>query len=207
MKNLTLYTMPQSRGTNVLWMLEECGARYDTVALSEQSIKSPEYLAINPLGKVPALRHGNHIITETAAIITYLAEQFPDKQLIPDATDEERGQYYRWLLFSIQFEYAARDKQRNIQNNEAQRSAVGYGDFDTAFDMICQHIGNHEYMVGNHFSALDIYYGGLLTWFTQYARVFPANPILTAYFDRLYTRPAFQQAQTIDQKLAVQAAQ
>lgn len=110
MKNLTLYTVPKSRGMSVVWMLKECGATFDTVLLSfndttqssdHLTVKSADYLAINPMGKVPALKAGDAVITEAAAILTFLAEQFPERNLIPAAGSLARGEYYRWLCFAI----------------------------------------------------------------------------------------------------------
>ena len=98
MQNITLYTHPFSRGTYVVWMLKECGAEYTVVPIQfGAQIQSAEYLAINPQGRVPALKFGDTVLTESLAIITFLAEQFPDKHLIPDADTLERGEYYRWM--------------------------------------------------------------------------------------------------------------
>ena len=119
MPTLTLYTNPHSRGANVRLMLEECGADYDTVAVAfGTEIKAPAYRAINPMGKVPALTHGDTVLTETVAIITWLAERYPQKALIPAAGSDARGEYYRWLCFALHLEYAAIDRKRAIENSE-----------------------------------------------------------------------------------------
>ena len=102
MEKIVLYTHPQSRGRNVVWMLEECGAKYDTVLLNfGDDLHSPEYLAINPMGKLPALKYGDTVITETAAIITFLADVFPKAQLAPALSNAKRGEYYRWLFYTV----------------------------------------------------------------------------------------------------------
>ena len=190
MKDFTLYTVPQSRGGMVLWMLEECGADYDTVVLSYDSVKSPDYLAVNPMGKVPALKHRGQVLTESAAIVTYLAEQFPEKNLIPAAGSEERGQYYRWLLFAVHLEYAGVDKMRGLENDENIRRAIGYGDLNTAVNTLRQHLDGREYMVGKHFTALDLYYTGLLDWTVNHAGALPADSVFTSYINRHTQRPA-----------------
>ena len=111
MHRFTLYTHPYSRGTNVVWMLKECGAQYDVKLIPfGEAMKSADYLSVNPMGKVPALKADGTVLTETAAIITFLAEQFPDKHLIPAADSLARGEFYRWLCFSIHLEYAGFDK-------------------------------------------------------------------------------------------------
>jgi len=146
MQKLTLYTNPHSRGGMVRWMLEECGADYDTVAVAfGAEIKAPAYRAINPLGKVPALTHGDTVLTETLAIITWLAEHYPDKALIPPAGSDARGEYYRWLCFALHLEYAAVDRWRGVENNAEQRKAIGYGDFDTAFAALQERLRALQY--------------------------------------------------------------
>ena len=130
--HLTFYTHPQSRGRNIRWMLEECGAHYETVGLAYgTTMKQADYLAINPMGKVPALKMDDAVITETAAILTHLADLYPEKALIPAVGTSARGEYYRWLCFALHLEYAAVDKWRGVSNNDEQRLAIGYGDFDT----------------------------------------------------------------------------
>ena len=102
MEQLTFYTNPQSRGRSVRWMLEECGASFDTVLMDfDGSLQSPEYLAINPMGKIPTLRYGDTVITEAAAIILFLADLFPEKQLAPAVGTAERGEYYRLFCFMV----------------------------------------------------------------------------------------------------------
>ena len=202
MQKLTLYTNPPSRGTNVRWMLEECGADYDTVAVRfGADMKAPAYRAINPMGKVPALTHGDTILTETAAILTWLAERYPEKALIPAAGSNARGEYYRWLCFALHLEYAAVDRMRAIENSEELRTAIGYGDFDTAFATLKARLQDRAHIVGDHFTALDLYYSGLLQWLIQRAQVRPADSVYLDYMNRHLARPAHQRAIALDEAL------
>ena len=181
MQKLTLYTNPHSRGTNVRWMLEECGADYNTVAVPfGAEMKAPAYRAINPMGKVPALTHGDTVLTETVAIITWLAEHYPQKALI---------------------EYAAIDRKRAIENSEEQRTAIGYGDFDTAFAVLKARLQDRAHIIGEQFTALDLYYSGLLQWFIQRAQVLPADSVYLDYMNRHLARPAHQRAIALDEAL------
>ena len=202
MQKLTLYTNPHSRGTNVRWMLEECGADYDTVGVPfGAEMKAPAYRAINPMGKVPALTHGDTILTETAAILTWLAERYPEKALIPEAGSDARGEYYRWLCFALHLEYAAVDRMRTIENSAELRTAIGYGDFDTAFAVLKARLQDRAHIVGEHFTALDLYYSGLLQWFIQRAQVLPAERVYLDYMNRHLARPAHQRAIALDEAL------
>ena len=202
MQKLTLYTNPHSRGGMVRWMLEECGADYDTVAVRfGADMKAPAYRAINPMGKVPALTHGDTVLTETVAIITWLAERYPEKAFIPAAGSDARGEYYRWLCFALHLEYAAIDRKRAIENSEEQRTAIGYGDFDTAFAVLQERLRGREYLIGDRFSALDLYYSGLLQWFIQRAQVLPADSVYLDYMNRHLARPAHQRAVALDEAL------
>ena len=202
MQKLTLYTNPHSRGGMVRWMLEECGADYDTVAVAfGAEIKAPAYRAINPLGKVPALAHGDTVLTESLAIITWLAEHYPDKALIPPAGSDARGEYYRWLCFALHLEYAAVDRWRGVENNAEQRKAIGYGDFDTAFAVLQERLRGREYLIGDRFSALDLYYSGLLAWLIHRVQVLPAESVYLDYMNRHLARPAHQRAVALDEAL------
>ena len=202
MPTLTLYTNPHSRGTNVRWMLEECGADYDTVGVRfGAEMKALAYRAINPMGKVPALTHGDTILTETAAILTWLAERYPEKALIPEAGSDARGEYYRWLCFALHLEYAAVDRMRAIENSAELRTAIGYGDFDTAFATLKARLQDRAHIVGDHFTALDLYYSGLLQWFIQRAQVLPADSVYLDYMNRHLARPAHQRAVALDEAL------
>ena len=182
-------------------MLKECGATFDTVLLSYDdttqspdhlAVKSADYLAVNPMGKVPALKAGDTVLTETVAILTFLAEQFPERGLIPAAGSLERGEYYRWLCFAIHLEYAAFDRRNQVPNDADRRKRIGCGDLETAFGVLRDHLAQHDFIVGKQFSALDLYYTMLLVQFT---RVMPvegiACDVFDAYIARHTARPAF----------------
>ena len=189
---LTLYTTPFSRGTYAVWMLKECAAPCTIVPLSSAKLHEADYLAVNPLGKVPALKAGDAVITEAAAILTFLAEQFPERNLIPAAGSLARGEYYRWLCFAINLEYAAFDRLNQISSNAERRKSIGYGDLDTAFGVLRDHLARHDFIVGNQFSALDLYYTMLLVQFTRVKPVEGiACDVFDAYIARHTARPAF----------------
>ena len=191
MSKITLYTANPSRGTNVRWMLTECGADYDNVVLDYPQLKEADYLAINPMGKVPAIKHAGQVITELPAILTYLAELFPEKRLIPAAGTPERGQLYRWLLFGSQLEYAILDRWRQVPQSEEWRRSLGYGDFDTALHTLQTLLSDgREYAVGQHFSALDIYLTALLSWGMFRAQVLPNAEPFAGYMQRHLQREA-----------------
>lgn len=191
MSKITLYTANPSRGTNVRWMLTECGADYDNVVLDYPQLKEADYLAINPMGKVPAIKHAGQVITELPAILTYLAELFPEKRLIPAAGTPERGQYYSWLSFGSQLEYAILDRWRQVPQSEEWRRSLGYGDFDTALHTLQTLLSDgREYAVGQHFSALDIYLTALLSWGMFRAQVLPNAEPFAGYMQRHLQREA-----------------
>ena len=191
MSKITLYTANPSRGTNVRWMLTECGADYDNVVLDYPQLKEADYLAINPMGKVPAIKHAGQVITELPAILTYLAELFPEKRLIPAAGTPERGQYYRWLSFGSQLEYAILDRWRQVPQSEEWRRSLGYSDFDTALHTLQTLLSDgREYAVGQYFSALDIYLTALLSWGMFRAQVLPNAEPFAGYMQRHLQREA-----------------
>ena len=212
MHHFTLYTHPYSRGVNVVWMLKECGAQYDVKLIPfGKAMKSADYRAVNPMGKVPALKADGAVLTETAAIITFLAEQFPGKHLIPDAGSLARGEFYRWLCFAIHLEYAGLDKINRVPDTGERREAIGYGDFDTAFATLRGHLAKHDFIVGNRFSALDVYYTGLLNHFIRVMPkrgtppVFEADePVFAAYINRHTARPAFAETMAWAQQAAAE---
>ena len=202
MNTLTFYTHPQSRGATVRWMLEECAADYTTVALPfGEAMKAPDYLAVNPMGKVPALKDGETVITETAAIVTYLAERCAAGRLIPPAGTPARGEYYRWLCVAIQFEYAVLDRWRGVADDAKWQQSQGYGTLDNAFTVLKQALARHDYLLGDTFGALDLYVTKLLHWAFCRAQVIAPDVICSAYLARTTARPAFKQAQALDAQL------
>ena len=202
MADLTFYTNPMSRGQIARWMLHEVGADYEQVLLDYgTTMKAPDYLAVNPMGKVPALKVGDTVITETAAIITWLADYFALGRLIPQIGTLERGQYYRWLCFAIHFEYAMMDKWQGVPTSAERRKAIGYGDFDTALNTLRQILSSREYLLGNAFSVLDLYLASLLNWSAQVAGVLPDDAVFTGYTARVTDREAFHRAAALDNEL------
>lgn len=196
---LTFYTNPMSRGRVARWMLEEVGQPYETVILDyASSMKAADYLAINPMGKVPALRHGEAVITECAAICTYLADAFPDAGLAPPAGSPARGPYYRWLFFAAgPVEAAIIDKALGVTVPAERRAMVGYGSFDELVDLLDAHVGAHEYVAGDTFSAADVYLGSTIGWGTQFG-LLPKRASFDAYLGRIMSRPAAIRAREID---------
>jgi len=164
MMTLVFYTNPQSRGRIARWMLEEVGAPYDTVLLGyADSMKAAEYLAINPMGKVPAIVHDGHVVTECAAICAYLADAFPDAGLAPPTTG--RANYYRWLFFAAgPVEQAVIDRSRKIEVTPEQGRMVGYGSYDTTVDALEAAVKGRSFIAGGRFSAADVYVGSHIAW-------------------------------------------
>jgi glutathione S-transferase len=202
MGDLTFYTNPMSRGAIVRWMLEEVGAAYETVVLDYgTTMKAPDYLAINPMGKVPAIRHGDTVVTEVAAICAYLADAFPDAGLAPPPG--ERGGYYRWLFYAAgPVEAAIIDRAAlGITDIPADKQPmVGYGTYDQVVDVLDAHVAAHQYIAGDRFSAADVYVGSHLAWGTQFGTL-PKRDSFDAYLARVTSRPAAQRAKELDDKL------
>jgi glutathione S-transferase len=202
MTSLTFYTNPQSRGQIVRWMLEETGAPYDTVVLDYgTTMKAPEYLAINPMGKVPAIKHGNIVVTEGAAICAYLADQFPASNLAPESQDPLRGMYYRWLFFGAgPLEMAVTAKLMNWEVPEGRSATVGFGDYGTTLDTLEMALTPGPWICGDQFTAADVYVGAAIIWGMMFGTV-EKRPLFEAYATRLQARPAAQRAQQIDAAL------
>lgn len=197
---LSFYTNPQSRGRIARWMLEEVGAHYDTVVLDyADGMKDADYLAINPMGKVPAIVHDGKVVTECAAICAYLADTFPDAGLAPATA--ERADYYRWLFFAAgPLEQAAIDRARKIEVSEEQSRMVGYGSFDEVIDALDGMLGDRDYIAGGKFSAADVYVGSHLMWGSMFGWL-PERDSFNRYMSRLRERPAYQRGNAKDDAL------
>ncbi len=205
MSGLTLYTNPMSRGRIARWMLEEVGAPYETVVLSydEQGMKGADYLAINPMGKVPAVVHDGRVVTECAAICAYLAEAFPDAGLAPTA--EERADYYRWMFFAAgPVEQAVTAKAMDKLATAEQGRMAGYGSFDLMVGVLERAVSKHDYIVGDRFTAADVYVGSQVMWGTQFGTL-PKRDGLVAYAGRLAGRDAYRRAGEKDDALIAAA--
>jgi len=199
---LILYTNPMSRGRMARWMLEEIGAPYRTEIIEYgPPMKTPEYLAINPMGKVPALRHGDTVITETAAIIAYLADAFPDAGLAPAPGTPARGPYYRWLFFTAgPFEAAVMDNALKVEVPPERAGMIGYGSLKLVLDTLEKTLARGPYLLGEAFSAADIYLGAQIGFGLRFNTI-EARPGFADYAQRLFSRPAAQRAAGMDDAL------
>lgn len=204
MSDLIFYTNPQSRGRIVRWMLEEVGADYETVMLDYATgMKSDAYRAINPMGKVPAIVHRGHAVTECAAICAYLADAFPDAGLAPAPAD--RADYYRWMFFAAgPLEAAATERARGIVVTPEQSRMVGYGSFDTVIDALEEAVSGREYIAGDRFTAADVYVGSHILWGSQFGWL-PQRDPFDAYMARLAERPAYVRGGQKDDALMTEA--
>ena len=200
--SITFYTNPMSRGRIVRWMLEEIGHPYETVVLDYASgMKSPDYLAINPMGKVPAIRHGDTVVTEGAAICAYLADMFPDAGLAPPSGNERRGPYYRWLFFAAgPVEAAVTAKSLGLLAPEDKRSMAGYGSFEDTIDALESAVRDGPYICGDQFTAADVYVGSQIGWGMMFGTM-DKRPAFEEYFARISSRPAAVRAAELDDAL------
>jgi glutathione S-transferase len=203
MAKLTLYHAAPSRSSIVHWMLEELGEPYDIHQLSMQrgENRAPEYLAVNPMGKVPALRHGDVVVTEAAAICAYLADEFPQAKLNVPVGDARRGPYLKWLFFGPSCVEPAVTDRAFPRKEEARRGMLGYGEFDTVVDVVAKAVADGPYILGEQFTAADVVIGSGLRWGMSF-KLLPARPEFVAYAARLAARPALQRAEAKDKELA-----
>jgi glutathione S-transferase len=200
MTTLTFYTNPMSRGQIARWMLEEVGAPYEQVLLDYgTTMKAPDYLAINPMGKVPAIKHGDVVVTECAAICAYLADAFPDAGLAPDPA--ARGDYYRWLFFGAgPLEQAITNKALGFNVPPDKAMMAGYGNFDAAMDGLEAAVKGKRYIAGDRFSAADVYVGSQIGWGLAFGSI-DKRPAFEAYWAGICERPAYLKAKEIDTAL------
>src|SRR3954452_25555479 len=188
---LVFYTHPMSRGRIVRWMLEEIGRPYRAEILDYgTTMKAPAYLAINPLGKVSALRHGEAIVTETAAICAYLADAFPDAGLAPPPGDRLRAPYYRWLFFAAgPLEAAATNRMMGFAVPPGREMMMGYGTYEAVIDALESALSGREYLVGEHFTAADVYLESHIG-FGMESGTIEKRRVFEAYSQRLAPRPS-----------------
>ena len=201
-EDLILCTHPMSRGRTARWMLEEIGAPYDVQILDYAgAMKSPAYLAINPMGKVPALVHGEAVVTETAAICAYLADAFPEAGLAPPANSQLRAPYYRWLFFAAgPLEAASTNKALGVEAAPDRKRMLGYGSLEDVLDTLETTLSGGRYLLGDHFTAADIYLGSGLGWGMQFGTV-EKRPAFEDYWDLISQRPAAVKARALDDAL------
>ncbi len=196
---LVLYTNPQSRGRVARWMLEEIGQPYKTEVLDyASSMKAPAYLAINPMGKVPALRHGNAVVTENAAICAYLADAFPQARLAPSPGDRLRAPYYRWLFFTAgPIEYAVTNKALGFVVPPERERMMGYGSATQALDTLEAAVSQSPYLAGDTFTAADLYVGSHIGFGMMFGTI-DKRPAFEQYWQRISSRPACIRAKELD---------
>ncbi len=202
MTSLTLYTNPMSRGRIARWMLEEIGEAYETVVLDYgTTMKSTDYLAINPMGKVPAIKHGDAVVTEAAAICAYLADAFPEKKLAPPPGSPARAPYYRWLFFAAgPVEAAVTAKALGLLAPEDKKTMAGYGTYEEAIDALETALSPGPYICGEQFTAADLYVGAQLGWGMMF-RTIAKRPAFEDYVGRIQSRPAAIRANQLDDSL------
>lgn len=198
--DLILYTNPMSRGRIARWMLEEVGAAYDVVNMRfGADMKSEAYRAINPMGKVPALKHGHVIVTECAAICVYLADVFPQADLAPPL--HQRADYYRWLFFAAgPLESAVSNRSLGFVVPDEKTRMIGYGSYEDVLNTLDTHLEKAEYIVGSRFTAADVYVGSHLMWGLQFGSI-DKRPAFERYVERLAPRPAHMRATELDDAL------
>ena len=202
MADLTFFTNPQSRGRIVRWMLEEVGKPYETEIVSYDRMKDQAYRAVNPMGKVPAIKHRGHVVTEAAAICAYLADAFPEAGLGP--RESEKADYYRWLF------YAAGPVEQAVTNHYAkwdpspeQSRMFGYGSYDTVVSVLDELFSLRDFVCGERFTAADVYVGSAVMWGTQFGTL-PQRDSFARYVERLAGREAFQRASQKDDEAQAQ---
>ena len=198
--DLVFYTNPTSRGRIVRWMLEETGAAYRTEVVEYgPMMKSEAYLAVNPMGKVPAVRHGDTVVTEAAAICAWLADVFPEAGLAPPAGD--RGAWYRWLFFAAgPLEAAVTNRFLGFEPPADKEGMVGYGNYGAVMDTLEHAVSGGGWIAGDRFSAADVYVGSHVGWGLQMGTI-EARPAFAAYWSRLEGRDARRRAEEIDDAL------
>jgi glutathione S-transferase len=202
MSELTLFHAPNTRSAGVLLLLEELGAAYNLHVLDTKAgeQRQPAYLAVNPMGKVPALLHDGAVVTEQVAIFIYLADLFPEAGLAPAIGDRLRGPYLRWIAFyGSCFEPAMMD--RALQREPGQRSSSPYGDFDSVLTALVGQLAPGPWLLGETFTAADVLWGMALTWMTAF-KLLPDRAEIAAYVARFGARPALARVRQKDAELA-----
>ncbi|NBC33892.1 MAG: glutathione S-transferase [Alphaproteobacteria bacterium] len=196
-EELVFYTNPMSRGRIVRWMLEEVGVPYRTEIVDYgPAMKTPEYLAINPMGKVPAIRYGDVVVTETPAICAWLADTFPEAGLAPPPG--QRGAYYRWLFFGAgPVDAAVSDFALGHAPPADKAAMVGYGSYDVMVDTLEKAVSGGGYIAGDRFTAADVYVGAQIGWGVQ-MNFLPQRPAFAAYWARVSDREAYRRATALD---------
>lgn len=200
-EDLVFYTNPMSRGRIIRWMLEEIGVPYQTEVLGYDTMKAPAYLAINPMGKVPALLHGDEVITECAAICTYLADAFPEAGMAPPPGDKRRGPYLRWMFYAAgPLEAAVTNRALNFVVPPDREKMAGYGNFSQVMNVLEGAVSKTEYLIGDSFTAADVYLGSQIGFSLAFNGI-ERRPAFESYWARISERPAAKRAREIDDAL------
>lgn len=202
MTDLTFYTHPMSRGRIIRWLMEELGQPYDTQILDfEVSMKSPAYLAVNPMGKVPAIKHGDTVVTECGAICAYLADAFPQAGLAPAHGSKDRGPYYRWLFFAAgPIEQAVGVKAMGWETSPERERSLGFGSMDHVLDALEGALDGRDNLAGDSFTVADLYVAAHLSWGMQFGTI-EKRPNFERYVALHTGRPAAKRANQIDDAL------
>jgi glutathione S-transferase len=205
--DLVLYTHPMSRGRIARWMLEEVGHPYRAEVIEfGAAMKDPAYLAVNPMGKVPAIRHGDAVVTEAAAICVYLADAFPEARLAPPTGDRRRAPYYRWMFFAAgPVESALSNKALGFEVPGERRGMVGYGSVADAVNALEFAVSQSDYIAGDRFTAADVYVGSQIGWGMMFGTL-EKRPAFERYWERIASRPAAIRAREIDDALMPERA-
>ncbi|HEY3640916.1 MAG TPA: glutathione S-transferase family protein [Xanthobacteraceae bacterium] len=203
MPRLTLYHAAPSRSSVVHWMLEEVGEHYDVqlMSLKKGENRAADYLKVNPMGKVPALRHGDVVIRESAAICAYRADAFPQAKLNVPVDDPRRGPYLKWLFFGPSCVEPAIIDRLFPRTGDIPRAALGYGDYDTVIEVLAAAVRNGPFLMGEQFTAADVVIGSALRWGMMFKGL-PERPEFVAYAGRVAERPAAKRATQKDQEQA-----
>jgi glutathione S-transferase len=199
MTDLVFFTNPQSRGRIVRWMLEEVGQPYETEVVPYDRMKGAEYLSVNPMGKVPAIRHRGHVVTEVAAICAYLADVFAESGLGP--REDEKADYYRWLFYAAgPVEQSFTNRAAGWEPAEDKQRMFGYGTTDRVVAVLDDLFTSREFVCGDRFTAADVYVGSQIMFPMQFGML-PERESFVRYRDRLQSRDAYKRANQIDEKL------
>ena len=195
--DIIFYTNPMPRGQIARWMLEEVGQPYDMTVLDYgTTMKDPDYLALNPMGKVPAIVHKGRVVTEAAAICAYLADTFPEADLAPSL--DQRADYYRWLFFAAgPVEAAVSNKALGLTVPEGRERSMGYGTYDLTIATLEKAISGDQWICGNQFTAADVYVGAQVDWGLSFGTI-DSRPAFEAYAARLRERPAYKRQKELD---------
>ena len=201
---IVFFHAPNTRSAGTRILLEELGAPHELRAVNMKAgeQRKPAFLAVNPMGKVPAILHRGELVTEQVAVFIYLADLFPQAGLTPALDDPRRGPYLRWMAYyGSSFEPAVVD--RALKREPGPLNMVPYGDYDTVLKTVTDQLAKGPYMLGDRMTAADVLWGTALTWTVMFKLV-PELPVITDYVKRMTGRPAFEKVKAADAKLAAE---